>query len=60
LQEKSLEITQLQLKIKELNEKIDDKTEQKALQDNIDKLNAQIEKLTRDKQLQELNNMEKV
>jgi len=60
LQEKSLEITQLQLKIKELNEKIDDKTEQKALQDNIDKLNAQIEKLTRDKQLQELNNMEKI
>jgi len=60
LQEKSLEITQLQIKIKELNEKIEDKTEQKALQENIDKLNAQIEKLTRDKQLQELNNMEKI
>jgi len=60
LQEKSLEITQLQLKIKELNEKIDDKTEMKELQENIDKLNSKIEKLTRDKQLQELNNMEKI
>jgi len=60
LQEKSLEITQLQIKIKELNEKIKDRTEEKVLQENIDKLNTQIEKLTRDKQLQELNTMEKI